>query len=526
MALTLRNQVDALMQRANFEPLSEMQLADMLGFTEREKQLLALFWDLAFNDNLIYLSDYLILNHFTTERGKNAVTHFIVRKLKIDEFKEGTDYFGLDKNDPLIQAYHVKLAIENSTLESKSEDSDESPILVNHLDSSKAVRKQYFAVTAICFKKLLMNSDRKLGAETRDYYIKIESMAKLMLTYNNSLQERKLIKQVEENKKLVEEAKATKLARIKARKLAVEKAAKAKSQKEADDREIARLKLETLVKDLNHQYRDKRDQLQPNGWIYIVASKNTFKTNMFKVGKTNDLDARLAQYHTGHHGDDRMEYLYFAEVPSADLYEPIVFHMLQQWRVKSKSPGAKNKSDAEVVNMPFKSLKHIVNLTISGNWREAMDYVNCCISTDILIIEAIAYKSAVENNDFSTHIVIFTPSRITHDLEELCLQNLPSFASATDRDLPANKTKLRELAEAYVNSHRKSAQVQCSNAPFASSTTKKYAVPVVKFREYINLKKLAVLPASKDDFKAYMVDVIKDHPQIKICTKTPVNWKI
>jgi len=97
-----------------------MQLAEHVGFSDREKQLLKLFWDHAFNESMIYLSDELIRTHLTTARCSTAVADFIRNKLK-KEYEEGVDFVQLDKNDPLVQAYYAKLAIENSSLELNSE---------------------------------------------------------------------------------------------------------------------------------------------------------------------------------------------------------------------------------------------------------------------------------------------------------------------------------------------------------------------------------------------------------------------
>jgi len=335
MALTLRKQSEDLLKRTDFKPLDELQMAEIIGFTDREKQLLKLFWDQAFNEGLIYLSDELIRTHLTSAKGKSAVANFIERKLKIADFHENQDYFELNKNSPLIQEYHAKLAIENSALESKSEDVESFANLQNSIDSPNTTSKQYFAVTSDCFKKLLMSSGRRIGVETRDVYVKIEKMAKLMLIYNNMLQMH--ILQLRENEKKQAQIEAAnskaeaadakaETETIKQAQLKAEQDARdANIRAEEAEREIARIEREKLVLKLSNQYRDKREQLKPEGWIYIVANMQTFKSSMFKIGRTNDLNKRLASYHTGHQNNDRFEYLYFAEVPNAEIFEALVF---------------------------------------------------------------------------------------------------------------------------------------------------------------------------------------------------------
>ena len=571
-ALTLRNvreKADELIKQIDFKPIDEMQLAEHVGFTDREKQLLKLFWNQAFNESLIYLSDELIRTHLTTEKSGTAIANFIRNKLKKD-FEEGVDFFQLDKNDPLVQAHYAKLAIENSASELNSELPESLQNVTNSINIQNTTSKRYFAITAECFKHLLMNSGTKSGKETRNVYIKIEIAAKLMMHYNNLMHQH--VQETE--KKQIENEAASSKAEVKKAKL-VAKKAKAdakKAKEEAEKSEIdakkakaeveeikqaqlkakqeaqeanakaertalenARLAREAIIKDLANQYQNKRKPLKPEGWIYIVASKTSFKTNMFKIGRTSNLDHRLSTYRTGHQGDDRMEYLYFAEVPNAEIFETLIFHMLQQWRVESATPGAANgssnssnnnnhKSDAEVINMPFKSLKFIVDRIVNGNWREAMDYVNRCIETDILITEALEHAKAIADPNLPTHMPIITASRLARDAEEERLRNLPSFTSNADFANPANKIIARQLAERYVNfAYRPTPQ--CSNAPLANRTDSKHIMPLVAFREFIKSKKLANLPESTSLFNSYITNVLQDHPQIEVKKNRSSNWK-
>ena len=152
--------------------------------------------------------------------------------------------------------------------------------------------------------------------------------------------------------------------------------------------------------------------------------------------------------------------------------------------------------------MSFKSLRHIVDLCINGNWHDALDYVNSCISTDILINEELEHLQVVNNSNNQVPITfkpIFTAERIMHDSEELRMQSIPNFSTQEDRNKPENQKFMVQLAESYINFTYKLTK-SCSNSPFEKSGTKRYVLPITAFREYINSKRLANLPHSVDYF--------------------------
>jgi hypothetical protein len=73
------------------EPSIE-QLAEHMGFNTDERQMIKLFWEPAFNQGCIYLSDEIILGQMTNETGKDAIRHFYIRVLLSDDYIEEVDY--------------------------------------------------------------------------------------------------------------------------------------------------------------------------------------------------------------------------------------------------------------------------------------------------------------------------------------------------------------------------------------------------------------------------------------------------
>ena len=71
---------DALI-KCDFKEIDEFKLAEILDFSDDEIYKLKLLWLPAYSEGWIYLSDEIILNQMTNEKGRNKIEHFIKRKL-------------------------------------------------------------------------------------------------------------------------------------------------------------------------------------------------------------------------------------------------------------------------------------------------------------------------------------------------------------------------------------------------------------------------------------------------------------
>ena len=156
MSLAIKNTKDIT--------LTEYEFAKLMNFTDKEIDMLKIYWNPIFNDSWIYLSDELILGNLTNETKKDAIRHFYDRILLKGDFQEGIDYKEISPNDELVNSYSPNLANRNLELKSSN-------------------RKKYYAVTGETYKCLLLSSRTNQGKETRRYYIKVELLARNMKDY-------------------------------------------------------------------------------------------------------------------------------------------------------------------------------------------------------------------------------------------------------------------------------------------------------------------------------------------------------
>ena len=78
---------DALVKLEYKEPDIE-QLAILHNFTSDEQKMIKMFWEPAFNQGWLYLSDEIILEQMTNEKGRMASTDFYNRVLLTEEYIE------------------------------------------------------------------------------------------------------------------------------------------------------------------------------------------------------------------------------------------------------------------------------------------------------------------------------------------------------------------------------------------------------------------------------------------------------
>jgi phage anti-repressor protein len=158
------NIISLALEHTKDRTLTEYEFAKLMNFTEKEVDMLKVYWNPIFNDSCIYLSDELILGNLTNETKKNAINHFYERILLKGDFQVGIDYKEISSSDDLV-IYR-------------------SPNLGSDILTTKpAHNKKYYAVTGETYKCLLLSSRTNKGKETRRYYIKVEVLARNMKDY-------------------------------------------------------------------------------------------------------------------------------------------------------------------------------------------------------------------------------------------------------------------------------------------------------------------------------------------------------
>jgi phage anti-repressor protein len=144
-------------------PLTELEFAKLVGFTDAECDMLKVYWDPIFNGSWIYLSDELILEYLTKEKSKYAIKNFY-KQVFLTNYEENIDYKEVTIENEVIKSWWLKKTTANSTYKPPS-------------------NKKYYIVTGECYKCMLMASRTPKGKDMRMYYIKVEGLARNMKDY-------------------------------------------------------------------------------------------------------------------------------------------------------------------------------------------------------------------------------------------------------------------------------------------------------------------------------------------------------
>jgi hypothetical protein len=173
----LDNFITIALQNTKNKPLTEEDLAKLIGFTDKEILMLKLYWDPCFNKSWLYLSDELILENLTNETSKHALKHFYI-KILIPNYEENIDYKEVTIDDEIIKKWWTNLAITNPNYKPAS-------------------NKKYYIVTGESYKCMLMASRAKKGKETRKYYIKANNIYEKIVNTNDEKEKINLKKELE-----------------------------------------------------------------------------------------------------------------------------------------------------------------------------------------------------------------------------------------------------------------------------------------------------------------------------------------
>ena len=186
--------VKEALNKFNYSEVTIEQLADYFNFTDVQKNMIKRFWDSTFYNNYILLSDEIVLEQLIDEKGNYALAHFYNRiLLKCDSegnpcYKINDNYICITKDHDLVKMYN------NSGL----------PNLANQKNAIKQTTKKYYAVTGDTYSDLLQRSNTKNGASARDYYRKVDRLAKFMKDYIIALHEHIMQRHNDEQKKIIE----------------------------------------------------------------------------------------------------------------------------------------------------------------------------------------------------------------------------------------------------------------------------------------------------------------------------------
>jgi len=165
-------------KNAECDDVTFEEIAKIAGYTDEEKKWAMIFWDSAFNNSWIYLSDEAIVDWMGYKAAKNTNSNFYKEMKK--KYTTDIDYKEVTNKHMLIKNYY-KTSAEK------------------FLDGNG---KKYYIVTGTAFKKMLMRASTKKGEQTCDYFIKTERLAAMMRDHIIKLKNQQLQKYQEDYKRL------------------------------------------------------------------------------------------------------------------------------------------------------------------------------------------------------------------------------------------------------------------------------------------------------------------------------------
>ena len=143
-----QKEMSLILNKFEHKEPSIQQLAEHLGFNADEQKMIKLFWEPAFNKGWIYLSDEIILDQLTKEKGKDSLTNFYKQVFLSDDYVENIDYKKITKDDDLVKMHNEFLCSLN---------------FATQKDNRGGVNKKYYAITEKTYEKLLISGKiRKL----------------------------------------------------------------------------------------------------------------------------------------------------------------------------------------------------------------------------------------------------------------------------------------------------------------------------------------------------------------------------
>ena len=331
--------VKEALNKFNYSEVTIEQLADYFNFTDVQKNMIKRFWDSTFYNNYILLSDEIILEQLTDEKGKDALSHFYNRiLLKCDS--EGNPYYKINDNYICITKDHdlVKMYVKLY-----------SPNLASKKDPRGGAIKQYYAVTGDTYSDLLQRSNTTNGASARDYYRKVDRLAKFMKNYIIALHEHIMQRHNDEQKQMLIEHKQM---LIEQKQIIAEKDAKF-----------------NRINTINMELVSYKKSIDKDESIFIVATYNYATQGVFKVGRTKDMKNRLSGLNLTHISGDKVFLLHEFKVNDS---------LAINHYIHKKLKGFAARKGSEFFICQYNLLKQIIELIIDGD-ESYSDTINSII---------------------------------------------------------------------------------------------------------------------------------------------------
>jgi len=350
--------VELALQSKEFKnnTLDHVTLAKIAQFNDEEIEFVKLFWQPAFNDSWIYITKEMVIEWFGYKENKDTMKNFYIKLNK--DYEINVDYKEVNQDNELV----INQCSKNisSTIP----------------DLGGGRNKKYYLITGECLKTLLMSAQTERGKIIRKIYIKTEKLVFIMVKVINHQQ--LIIKDLEILSK---------------------------------DKQIENSK----AKELDLKYEIKNMEIfKPNGYVYLTTTKQYSQHNVFRLGKTVNLNQRMRNYELGRVKSDNYYYVFVYECANVELLELILRRFLQKY----KEDADENK---DMYVLPFHILQPYVQsicdtfntnmITVTNTMIEAnIDYIDTKITNDELgqVVEPFLFTRTKESDEeFITTKVLY-----------------------------------------------------------------------------------------------------------------------
>ena len=292
------------------------------------------FWNSIKNDIPIYVDDnmleYIGYDCNRERRNKEKYTDLLKRN-----FTENDNYKlinSMEFNNFLCPPHGGEEYIENKL------------IILDKTNINMHNKVKHLIVSPDVFKESLMLMQTEKSKQIRKYYIALEKVYKAYLQYQNDYQrEQQLILQ-EQQKLLLEEK----------------------------NKEIENLKEEHNSLKYKHISKEKKVN---NENLYIASSKNYIKKDIYKIGKSINLENRIKSYSTARIDDDKIELIRSIKCSNSDELEKYIFAFLKNYKYSSEM----FQINIDILNLIFDNIEKFNNNLVES--------FNTIINTNLLPIK-------------------------------------------------------------------------------------------------------------------------------------------
>lgn len=235
------------------------------------------FWNSIKDDKWIYLDNEMILwlEYKDIKHGKEQII-----KLLRSYLCDGIDY----------------KILNNSEFNANNFCSGHTPAQNINEEKRGAHNKQYITLSPDCFKELCMHVGTAKSKEIKKYYIELEKVFKFYLEYQNEY------RKIELNNKNME----------------------------LEEKEKELIDAKDKIMDMSRDFECK--EIKYDEFIYIATNESYHKQNVYKIGRSLNLNKRKKQFNTFFIDGHKVYYIFIFQCHNSRTLENLLFTCLDQYK--------------------------------------------------------------------------------------------------------------------------------------------------------------------------------------------------